>query len=51
MNYKKTYVDANGNVFVNSAVYETVPANLEKLFVVKDAKSLTHEGLGIFNYL
>ena len=32
-NYKKTYVDANGNVFVNSAVYETVPANLEKLFV------------------
>ena len=32
-NYMKTYTDCNGNVFVDTATYETRPEYLEQLFV------------------
>lgn len=32
-NYMKTYTDGNGNVFVDTATYETRPEYLEQLFV------------------
>ena len=32
-NYKKAYVNKEDTLFINSAIYETVPTNLEKVFV------------------
>ena len=32
-NYKNYYTDSQGNIFITSSVYETVPENLEKEFI------------------
>ena len=48
-NYKKTYVNKEDTLFVNSAIYETVPVNLEKVFLA-DWNAKFGTNMSIFNH-